>query len=110
MQLERSEPAGMQRIALYKNDQSKLADFNFLSAVEHVPLVELMYLVFTRMPDESYCRQLRSSFLSLCDDFRALINSSLFFSLFSSLFLFLSASLDPRLRHPENNLFSSFPR
>ena len=34
-----------------------------------------MYLVFIRMPGESYRRQLRSLFLGLCDVFRALINS-----------------------------------
>ena len=40
-----------------------------------VPLVEFMYLVFTRMPGESYCRRLRSLLLCLCDVFRMLINS-----------------------------------
>ena len=41
---------------------------------EDVPMVEFMYLVFTRMPGESYRR--RSRFLlCLCDVFRALINS-----------------------------------
>ena len=40
-----------------------------------VPLVEFMYLVFTRMPGESYRRQLRSLLLYLCYIFRALINS-----------------------------------
>ena len=34
-----------------------------------------MYLVFTRMPDESYRRRLRSLVLYLCYVFRALINS-----------------------------------
>ena len=38
-----------------------------------VPLVEFMYLVFTRMPGESYRRRLRS--LVLCYMFRALTNS-----------------------------------
>ena len=33
-----------------------------------------MYLVFTRMPGESYRRQLRSSLLYLCYLFRALID------------------------------------
>ena len=41
----------------------------------NVPLVELMYLVFTRMPGESYRRRLRSFLLYLCYVFRALINS-----------------------------------
>ena len=40
-----------------------------------ITLVEFMYLVFTRMPGESYRRQLRSLLLCLCDVFRALINS-----------------------------------
>ena len=37
--------------------------------------MEFMYLSFTRMPGESYRRQLRSLLLYLCDIFRALINS-----------------------------------
>ena len=37
--------------------------------LEAVPLVEFMYLVFTRMPGQSYCRHLRSLLLSLCDVF-----------------------------------------
>ena len=42
---------------------------------EDVPLVEFTYLVFTRMPGESYCRWLRSLLLCLCDVFQALNNS-----------------------------------
>ena len=42
---------------------------------EDVPLVEFMYLVFTRMPGESYRRRLRSLLLYLSYVFRALINS-----------------------------------
>ena len=42
---------------------------------EDVPPVEFMYLVFTRMPGESYRRRLRSLLLYLCYVFRALINS-----------------------------------
>ena len=38
-------------------------------------MVELMYLVFTRMPGESYRRRLGSLLLDLCYVFRALINS-----------------------------------
>ena len=34
-----------------------------------------MYIVFTRMPGESYRRRLRSLLLYICDVFRALINS-----------------------------------
>ena len=40
-----------------------------------VPLVDFMYCVLTGMPGESYRRQLMSLLLSLCDGFRALINS-----------------------------------
>ena len=42
---------------------------------ETVPLVEFMYVVFTRMPGESYRRRLRSLLLCLFDVLRALINS-----------------------------------
>ena len=45
---------------------------------EDIPLAEFMYLVFTRMPDESYRRRLRS-LLYLCYVFRALINSPINF-------------------------------
>ena len=45
------------------------------SVIEDVPLVEFMYLVFTRMPGESYRRRLGPLLLYLCDVFRALINS-----------------------------------
>ena len=34
--------------------------------LEDVPLVEFMYLVFTRMPGESYRRRLRFLLLYLC--------------------------------------------
>ena len=40
---------------------------------EHVPLMEFMYLVFTCMPGESFCRRLRSLLLYLCYIFWALI-------------------------------------
>ena len=42
---------------------------------EDVPLVEFMYLVFTRIPGESYCRRLRSLLLYLCYVLGTLINS-----------------------------------
>ena len=42
---------------------------------EDVPLVELMYLVFTRMPRECYRRRLRLLLLCLRRVFRVLINS-----------------------------------
>ena len=40
-----------------------------------VLLMEVMYLVFTRMPGESCRRRLRSLLLYLCYVFRALINN-----------------------------------
>ena len=40
-----------------------------------VPLVEFMYLVFTRMPGESCLGRLRSLYMYLCHVFQALINS-----------------------------------
>ena len=42
---------------------------------EAVPLMGFMYLVFTRIPGESYRRRLRPLLLYLCYVFRALINS-----------------------------------
>ena len=48
---------------------------NTQGSYEDVPLVVFMYLVFTRMPGESYLRLLRSLLLCLCDVFRALITS-----------------------------------
>ena len=42
---------------------------------EDVPLVEFIYLVFTRMSGESYRRRLMSLLLYLCYIIRALINS-----------------------------------
>ena len=41
---------------------------------EDLPLVELMYPVFTRMPGERYRRRLRSLLLYLCCIFQELIN------------------------------------
>ena len=40
-----------------------------------MPVVEFKYLVFTRMPGESYRRRLRSLRLYLCYEFEALIDS-----------------------------------
>ena len=42
---------------------------------EDVPLVEFMFLVFTRVPGESYSSRLRSLLLCLRYVLRALINS-----------------------------------
>ena len=44
---------------------------------EDVPLVEFMYLVYTRIPGESYRRRLRSLLLYLCWVYRALFSLSL---------------------------------
>ena len=43
--------------------------------LKDIPLVEFMYLVFTRIPGESYRKRLWSLLLYLCYVFRALINS-----------------------------------
>ena len=42
-----------------------------LYGIECVLLVEFMYLIFTRMPGESYRRRLRSLLLCLCDVFQS---------------------------------------
>ena len=60
-------------------------NYNDLSS-DHfdVPLVEFMYLVFTRMPGENYRRRLGTLLLYLCYVFPGLINGSAerrFFSL-----------------------------
>ena len=47
----------------------------YLGWAEGVSLVEFMYLVFARIPGESYRRRLRSLLLCLCDVFHVLINS-----------------------------------
>ena len=53
--------------------------FAYSSVVqEGVPPVQLMYLVFTRRPGESYHRRLRSFLLGLCDVLRALLNSPVY--------------------------------
>ena len=46
----------------------------YINYLEDVPLVQFMYLVFTRMPGASCRRRLRS-LLYLCCVFRTLINS-----------------------------------
>ena len=46
-----------------------------MSFVLDVPLVEFMYLVFTRMPGDSYRMRLRSLLWCLCHVFKTLINS-----------------------------------
>ena len=65
------------------------------SSFGDIPLVEFMYLVFTRLPGDSYHRQLRSLMPCLCDVFQALIIS--FVCWFSSF-------VDLQLRiHPANS-------
>ena len=49
--------------------------FVCLKKEEHVPLVEFMHLVFTRMSGETNRRRLRPLLLYLCYVVRALINS-----------------------------------
>ena len=80
---ERSESVRKWRIALYKSSHHHhhhhyhgKYHFDLFILFEDVPLVEFMYLVFTRMPGESYRWRLRSLLLCLNDVFRgALINS-----------------------------------
>ena len=47
------------------NQHSKLRCHTTLP--DDVPLVKFMYLVFTYLPGESYCRWIKSSLLCLCD-------------------------------------------
>ena len=56
-----------------------------------------MYLVFTRMPGESYRRWLRSLLLYLCYVFRALINSLVYWFFTSALGLILFQIFDATL-------------
>ena len=53
----------------------KVSSVSLEVITEDVPLVQFMYLVFTRMTGETYRMRLRSLLLCLCDVFRALINS-----------------------------------
>ena len=45
-----------------------------IADLEDVPPVEIVYLVFSHMPSESYCKRLRTLLLCLCYVFRVLIN------------------------------------
>ena len=63
-------------IPLYVNDllETNLKQNEAQSTrAESTHKVEFMYLVLTRMPGKSYCRQLRSLLLCLCDVFGVLI-------------------------------------
>ena len=53
---------------LCERDQFFFESYNFRLLFLAIPQVEFMYLVFTHMLHESYCRQLRSLLCS-CDDF-----------------------------------------
>ena len=55
--------------------------FDGYREIEDVPVVEFIYLVFTRMPGEGYRRRFGSLLLSTCDVIRALINSLCFLAL-----------------------------
>ena len=59
----------------HKGDNQRSKNGIQLQVISTVPLVAFMYLVFTRMPGESYRRRLRSLLLYLRYFFRALINS-----------------------------------
>ena len=62
---------------IHRYSEGTSSDTQILRGTEDVPLVEFMYLVFTRMTiNESYGRRrLGSLLLCLCDVFRALMNS-----------------------------------
>ena len=62
----------------YTNSTSGKSSFVRKYMRSSVPLVEFMYLAFTGMPGQSYCRRLGSLLLCLCDVFWALINSLVF--------------------------------
>jgi len=65
---------GLQKLKVLEVKQIKKLETEQGLEAQHVPLVEFMYLVFTRMPGESYHRQLRSLLLYLCYVCWALIN------------------------------------
>ena len=52
--------------------------FSYTNCCEDVPLVEFMFLVFTRMPGESYLRRLRSLLLYLSQLRISSANTALF--------------------------------
>ena len=61
----------------HKDGEPRTATSTFTQFLNSVPqsLVEFMYIVFTRMPGESYRRRLMSLLQYLCYVFRALISS-----------------------------------
>ena len=71
---------------------------------EDVPLVEFMYLVFTRMPGESYRRRLRSLLLCLCDVFRTLINSLVCWFYTNALSLVLLQNISKGISHEYHSI------
>ena len=56
-------------------EEKKKSFFLFFVFLKDVAPVEFMYIVFTRMPGESYRGRLRSLLLCLCYVFQVLINS-----------------------------------
>ena len=76
-----------QEINVKGSEFQKKPHINRHYTIEDVPLVEFMYLVFTRMPGESYRRRL-GSLLYSCSIFRALINSLVCWLCTSALGLF----------------------
>jgi len=64
------------RLSSYKSKTNEAESARVESTHKDVPLVEFMYLVFTCMPGESYCRRVGSLLLlCLCYVFKALLNS-----------------------------------
>ena len=61
----------------------------YINSTKSTSRTEFMHLVFTGMPGESYCRQLRSFLLCLYDIFWALINSLVCWFCMSALGLIL---------------------
>ena len=60
---------------IYTHEDVPLVEFYVPCIYTHeeivLPLVEFTYLVFTRMPGESYHRRLRSLLVCLCYDFQS---------------------------------------
>ena len=87
-------------ISLFFMNESKTVNKHWVTVLfylspTHPPndLVELMYLVFTRMPGKTYRRRLRSLLLCLCDVFRAV---SCIFNHLYSIGVFLPCIYQPQ--------------
>ena len=72
---------------------------NLMWKKEAVPLVEFMYLVFTRMPGESYRWQLGSLLSYLYYVFRALINSLVCWFNLTCFWIFADLAGDRTVQH-----------